>query len=169
MRRKIKKKNLNIKIIVIASICAFFLVISIGYSYLQTQLKIEGKATIVAQEPKSTYTKGESTCTHRITKDATQSDGSIVYNINLSIVNNDEQTDLWDIAFDVPKSFQKVYTSYQTKHENGRLHIYYRGTNNEEFEKGSTQKISFKIKLEDNKQYTLKNITLNNLLVNADG
>ena len=115
MRKIRKRSNLNFKLI--ALIVIFFVAISIGYSYLQAQLKIEGKATITMKEQEISYPRGNSTGTYKITKYSSQSDSDYTtYDVTLNIVNNDEEINLWKIEFNVPQTSKNMFCDYNYKY-----------------------------------------------------
>lgn len=161
MRRIKRKESINYKLIIAIIVVAFFFIISIGYSYLQTQLKIKGKATITSQEQVVSYPKGNSRCTYKIEKN------NQTYNVVLNIVNNDEEVNTWNVEFDVPNSIQNIVCNYSCSVNKGRMKIIYK-SGNDIIQKGSTKSINFKVDLKNNENFNIKNLTLNGLLVDIN-
>ncbi len=168
MRKIRRKMNINYKLITIIIIALFLIGISIGYSYLQTQLKIQGKATITYQEKSVSYPKGSSTCTYKFEKDSSQNNSEYTtYNVTLNVVNNDEEVNLWKIDFSVPESSKNIWCNYNYSQNNGRVTINYK-SENVTFSKGSTQTINFKIDVKKDVNFTIKNLALNGLLTDLN-
>ena len=63
--RRYKFEKINLKIVAFVILFIFFLAISVGYSYLQQQLNIYGKSTIVTDDS-GKYLLGNSKYSYKI-------------------------------------------------------------------------------------------------------
>lgn len=169
MNRNTHKRKIKFKTITLICLSIFFLTISVGYSYLQTQVKIEGKATITAKDIKVNYPVGKSVATWKITnKWKSDKTNETNYQIELKIVNNDEIINSWIVAFDVPNSYNQNLpqsnSSFTNIYENGRLTLYSKN-DSQHILQGEIISIDFTIALEGDEDFEIKNLTLNGLLV----
>lgn len=168
MRRKVNKKKISINVIISICLIVFFLTIGVGYSYLQANVKISGKSTIVAQDPGGgNYPKGNSTMTVQ-DKNNMMKKNIHVYRMNLTITNQDADISSWVIAFDIPDNFCGTVNDFNfassIKVENGRLLIYPK-SNNASLAKGATLSCNLVLQFEGETNFSIKNLTLNGLLV----
>ncbi len=123
--RRGKLDKVNFKIISIIILLVFFLMISVGYSYLRQQLNIYGKSTKIVQD-ENNYTQTESTYSWNIVNTTKQEDTIYtIYNIKLNIVNMDEDIYSWRISFDIPEDYQESMSNISgvssVEFDNGQL------------------------------------------------
>lgn len=168
MRRKVNKKKISINVIISICLIAFFLTIGVGYSYLQAQVKISGKSTIIAKNPVGgNYPKGNSTMTIQ-DKNNIMEKNINVYRMTLTITNQDADISSWAIAFDIPSNFCGTANDFSfassIKVENGRLIIYPK-SGNASLAKGTSLNCNLQLQFEGETDFSIKNLTLNGLLV----
>lgn len=171
MRKRNINHNIPIKTIVLIIITIFFLTISIGYSYLSEKLYIQGKSSIVAQDIPEDFEPGSSTFTWEIIHAWGGGDASYIYQISISIVNNDEDVETWEVSFDVPDTYDDSSTqswiASERTYENGRLTLVAQGWN-ASVPKGGTLTIEFQIAFTEEETDFINNLTLNGLLVTPE-
>lgn len=127
MRRNKILEKISLKTIVFILIAVFFLTISVGYSYLKTQVSISGKATILANK-ESDYPQGDSICDVKLVNEGEQSEPEgYFYQYNVTITNLDEDVTSWEIEFDIPNSIDvisiKSSDASSVIFENGRVYL----------------------------------------------
>ena len=165
MRQRKKKLNkISSKTIVLIILIVFFLTISVGYSYLKQSLSLSGKSTIV-QQGSSDYEDGNSTYTWEVTNSWTQGGSSLwACDISITVVNMDQDIDIWEIAFDIPPNYNEqqsnIWVASSKIFENGRLTLV--GFDYEPvFEKGTSKTIKFHLAFDEEPDMYIENLTLN--------
>lgn len=169
MKKLKTKKKMKMKTIVTIVMVIFLLTLSTGYSYLHAKLKIEGKATIAAKNIKTeNYEKGQSVSSWNIVAQLRQGNSPFeIYDIKMTIVNNDGNVDSWEIGMDVPDSYVesklKTKCASNAQYNNGRLILYSESWNGK-VNKGEILTLEFQIALKNDTKLDIKNITFNGLL-----
>lgn len=78
-----------------------FILVGTGYALLNTKIEIQGKATLIADDPSKPVEPGFSVASLKTINNWGQ--GGIVI---ITVTNNDNDYDEWEFCFEVPKEQQ---------------------------------------------------------------
>lgn len=174
MRRR-EKKKISLRAIVIIIISIFFLMISIGYSYLSQNLNISAKSTIVPQQGGggSNFEQGNGTYNWKITNSygvGTEED-PLILELSISVVNMDGDISQWEIGFDIPETYNETRTNAwdasSRTYENGRLTLVAQPWNGA-IPNGGSYTLSFQLALNEMIDFEVENLTLNGKLLSYE-
>ena len=109
--------------------------------------------------------EGNSTYSWEITNELFTSESNLwECDINLTVINMDEDIDVWEISFNIPEGYNEQQSNFETvslnKYEDGRLTLI--GFENEPiFEKGTSKNITFHLCFDKKVDMFIENLILN--------